>query len=81
MNSDGSKNRIWHPGDRAKHFKGGEYEVICIAINTEDCTKRIVYNSLETGETWVRSLSEFNSKVDKNKYPDVKQYWRFEKVN
>ena len=30
------------------------------------------------GELWVRPLSSFMAEVDHNKYPDVKQVYRFE---
>ena len=36
------------------------------------------YKHLEDGEIWVRPIEMFNSLVDKDKYPDVTQTYRFE---
>lgn len=62
-----------------KHFKGKNYLVIDIAIHSETREKYVVYKALY-GEckTYIRPYDMFASKVDKNKYPDVKQEYRFE---
>ncbi len=36
--------------------------------------------NVETDEVWVRPYDLFNSLVDKEKYPDIKQKYRFEKI-
>lgn len=70
-------------GRKYRHFKSPDmiYEVLMIAINTETNEEMVVYNSLY-GEfkTWVRPLNMFLEKVDKNKYPNVKQEYRFEEI-
>ena len=68
-------------GKLYNHFKGHIYKVICIAKNTETLEDEVVYEHLDTKETWVRPLSMFNSLVDKEKYPDVKQKYRFEEID
>ena len=73
--------------DIYKHFKGHTYKVIAIGYdsenyNEEDPSKSrlVVYQNLEDNEIWVRPYDMFNSLVDKKKYPDIKQKYRFELV-
>ena len=40
----------------------------------------MVYENIDTKETWIRPYNMFNSKVDKEKYPDIKQEYRFEEI-
>jgi len=63
------------------HFKGHDYKVISIAMHSETEEKMIVYENLETGQIWVRPYEMFNGMVDKEKYPEVKQKYRFELKN
>lgn len=41
----------------------------------------VIYKHVDTGEIWARPMAEFCSKVDKTKYPDVEQEYRFEEIN
>jgi len=62
-----------------QHFKGNKYQVICIGENTETGEQMVVYQALYGDfKFWVRPLDMFLSKVDRSKYPDVKQEYRFE---
>ena len=69
------------PGDIVRHFKGNKYEILCVAKDSETLEEMIVYRALygEKG-VWVRPKAMFFSLVDKEKYPDVQQTYRFEKV-
>ena len=62
-----------------KHFKGDMYLVEDIAIDSETNKEVVIYRGLY-GNTplYVRDLEMFLSKVDKVKYPEVKQEYRFE---
>ncbi len=64
-----------------KHFKGHIYKVIAIAKDTTDETLKVVYQNVATKDIWVRDYNEFISLVDKTKYPDVLQKYRFEKID
>ena len=78
-----SKEFFISTGKKYRHFKGHEYVVICIARDTEDKDIRemVVYQDLHDGnKIWVRHLSMFKEKVDRDKYPDVKQEYRFEEI-
>ena len=65
-----------------KHFKGTIYEVIGIATHSETQEQLVIYRQTsDKNKLWARPLEMFISKVDKNKYPNVKQEYRFEPIN
>lgn len=62
-----------------KHFKGDYYLVVDIANCSETKEKYVVYRRLYgDGSLWIRPLDMFLSEVDHEKYPKVKQKYRFE---
>lgn len=64
-----------------RHFKGNEYKVICIAHDSETEERVVVYQALYGDYSyWVRPYDMFNSLVDKEKYPQVNQNYRFELI-
>ena len=65
-----------------KHFKGNLYIVEDIAYDSETKEKMVVYRRLyDDNSLWVRPLEMFLSEVDHQKYPDVKQKYRFTLIN
>ena len=62
-----------------KHFKGDYYIVKDIVIHSETKELMVLYQALYgQGLTYVRPYEMFISKVDKIKYPEVKQEYRFQ---
>lgn len=74
-------------GKKYRHFKGKEYIVLDIvndseSNNDEELKKVVIYEALY-GEhlRWARPYDMFASEVDHEKYPDIKQKYRFEEID
>lgn len=62
-----------------RHFKGDHYLVEALATDSETGEPLVIYRKLYgDGSLWVRPLSMFLEKVDRAKYPDCPQEYRFE---
>lgn len=69
-------------GFRYRHFKGGVYLVTDIAVHSESDDLMVIYKSFDnTAYVWARPLEMFLSEVDHEKYPEVEQKMRFEKMS
>lgn len=45
------------PGEKWNHYKGGEYEIITLAVHTETQETMVVYKSLLFGTIYCRPFS------------------------
>ena len=62
-----------------RHFKGNFYLVEDIAYHSETQEKMVIYRALYgNNKLWCRPYNLFLEKVDHQKYPNVKQKYRFE---
>ena len=65
-----------------RHFKGKYYIVEDIGIDSESLEEKVIYRALyDDNKLWIRPLSDFISEVDKNKYPNVEEKYRFTLVD
>lgn len=82
--------RNLHIGDIVKHFKCETspediskylYKIIATASHTETKEKLVIYQAMYPPfATYARPATMFLSKVDTEKYPNISQVYRFEKV-
>ena len=62
-----------------RHFKGDYYLVEAIAKDSESGEDVVVYRKLYgDGALWVRSKVMFLEEIDREKYPNIKEKYRFE---
>lgn len=68
-------------GKTYRHFKGGKYIVVDIAVHSENAGVMVIYKSVsDPSLVWARPLDMFLGDVDKYKYPLARQDQRFMEV-
>ncbi|MGE5455747.1 MAG: DUF1653 domain-containing protein [Ignavibacteriales bacterium] len=71
------------PGKKYRHFKGKDYTVLMIAYDCEEPERKLVVYQAEYDDhkVWVGDYNVFASPVDREKYPDALQEYRFEEID
>lgn len=61
-----------------RHFKGDYYLTEDVARDAETEAEYVIYRKLYgDGSLWIRKKEDFLSEVDRDKYPDCPQQYRF----
>ncbi len=61
-----------------RHFKGNEYEVLCVAKHSETLEEMVVYRALYgEGGVWVRPAAMWEKEIER----DGKRFKRFEYID
>ncbi len=68
------------PGERYRHYKGGEYVIVCRSVDEATLEQLVTYRSLAKGGTWTRTLRNFTEAVPLDDSLSPKFAKRFERL-
>lgn len=69
------------PGEKYQHYKGGQYEIICMCNHSDTNEPLVIYKSISFGSQYARPFSEWFNEVQPRIIGDkVYPMKRFEKI-
>lgn len=75
-------DRVITIGKTYRHFKGKNYKVLFIALDSETNEEVVVYEALYGKRLiWTMPYEKFASTVDNDDYTDLDQKYRFEQID
>jgi hypothetical protein len=72
-------NNYPQPGETWQHYKGGQYEIVCMCNHTDTDEILVIYKSISFGGFHARPFSEWHDIIGENeqiKFP----IYRFRKI-
>lgn len=64
-------------GQKYRHFKGGEYQIVALAIQEDTLEPLVIYSNPKKETTWARTAENFTEVIER----DGKIMKRFELIN
>lgn len=70
------------PGEKWQHYKGGQYEIVCMCNHTDTDEILVIYKSLSFGGFHARPHSEWHDTIKVDSGPNGERYTanRFRKI-
>ena len=69
------------PGEKWQHYKGGQYEIVCMCNHTETNEVLVIYRSLSFGGFHARPYSEWHQQTRTDKADTLEfPIYRFQKI-
>jgi len=62
------------PKETWLHYKGGQYEIICMCNHTDTNEPLVIYKSLSFGSIYARPFSEWHDVVLKEKHGNIVRF-------
>lgn len=69
-------NKYPKPGEIYQHYKGGQYEIICMCNHSETKEVLVIYKSLSFGGFHARPFNEWNDIIEDTQFPYKNRFFK-----